>query len=540
MKPGIYSSKYFIGLSVLVLLLFTGIALVLKDKFTARTEQISTGFATQTFKLHSLLLRDEFNDILKGLQTAEELAAQITTEEDLERALPGLSKLLTGGTNVSNGWYAIAKGQDTLVRWIDKTTTRTRAADPALKKWILERIRSNDTLSRNGSLIRIADSLHWVEASKRSIKGFGTLFFGLDIKLSELQQHLWNVRGAGRATATIIDRSGYYISNPEDKLVGTKAPDSLIRSRGQTMLADSVSSYKTSYSSYLQLPVIRYYTPFRAGSMNWTMIVDTPLFVVVEDTQAIERYMLIIFIASALVILFFIGISQAKWQKEFMLRQEAEMSKQRLSIETQALMLTTEKQKTENALLQLDKLKEKVDPHFLFNSLTSLNALIEERPDLAKSFVVKLSRVYRYVLDPPENGLAEVSQEMRFANEYFFLLQIRFGSALAPLSIDIHKDHLNAFLPFMSIQTLVENAVKHNIVSKSDPLHIRIESVDNGIRVTNNLQLRQDQKTSGKHGLKYLEKTFAFFKVSGFKYGKEGNHFVCILPLVKRKNPLAP
>lgn len=306
------------------------------------------------------------------------------------------------------------------------------------------------------------------------------------------------------------------------------------------MLADSVSSYEPDYSNYLQLPVIRYYTPFRIGSMNWTMIVDTPLLVVVEDTQAIERYMLIIFFASSLIILFFIGISQAKWQREFMLRQEAEMSKQRLSLEAQALMLTTEKQKTENALLQLDKLKEKVDPHFLFNSLTSLNGLIEERPDLAKSFVVKLSRVYRYVLDPPENGLAEVSQEMRFANEYFFLLQIRFGSALAPLNTDIHKDHSSGLLPFMSIQTLVENAVKHNIVSKASPLHIRIESVDNGIKVTNNLQLRQDQKTSGKHGLKYLEKTFSFFNVSGFEYRIEGDKFVCFLPLVRLENPLAP
>ncbi|WP_407430539.1 sensor histidine kinase [Arcticibacter sp.] len=540
MKSGIYSSKYFIGISLLLLLIFTGIALVLKDKFTSRTERISTDFATQIFKLQSLVLRDEFNNILEGHQTAKELVAQIKTDADLEHALPGLSKLLTGGPKVSNGWYAIVRKQDTLIRWIDKTTGETKAADPRLENWILECIRSSDTTRNKGDLIQVADALHWVEASMHPIQGTVTLFFGIDIQLSELQQHLWTVNGEGRAIATIVDNRGYYISNPEETLVGTKLPDSLMKFSGQTMLADSVSSYEANYSSFLQLPVIRYYTPFRVGSMNWTMIVDTPLFLVVEDTQAIERYILIIFVTSALIILFFVGISQAKWQQEFMLRQEAEMSKQRLTLEKQALLLTTEKQKTENALLQLDKLKEKVDPHFLFNSLTSLNGLIEEQPELAKSFVVKLSRVYRYVLDPPESGLAEVSQEMRFANEYFFLLQIRFGAALAPLSIDIHKDHTNTLLPFMSIQTLIENAVKHNVVSKSAPLQIDIKSNHEGIIVTNNLQLRQDQKTSGKHGLKYLEKTFTFFKVSGFKYGIEGDKFVCFLPLVKLQNTLAP
>lgn len=538
MKSGIYSSKYFIGISVLVLLIFTGIALVLKEKFSSRTERITIDIATQIFQLQSLVLRDEFNIILEGLQRTDELAIQMKTRAELQHALPLFNKLLTRDPNVGNGWYAIVSKQDTLIHWIDKRTKQPKTARPVLKNWIIEQIRNSDTTSQNGGLISIADSLHWVEASRHPIQDSGTIFLGIDINLSELHRHLWNVKG--KAIATIVDNSGYYISSPEEKLVGTKVPDSLMTLKGKTVLPDSVSSYEASYSSYLQLPVIRYYTPFRIGSMNCTLIVDTPLLVVVEETQAIERYTLVIFFSSALVILFFIGIFQARWQKEFMLRQEAEISKQRLSLETQALMLTTEKQKTENALLQLDKLKEKVDPHFLFNSLTSLNGLIEEQPEMAKSFVVKLSRVYRYVLDPPESGLAEVSREMKFATEYFFLLQIRFGSALSPLSINIQENHLNRLLPFMSIQTLVENAIKHNVVSKSSPLHIHIESTDDGIRVSNNLQLRQGQKTSGKHGLKYLEKTFAFFRVSGFKYGIEGNYFVCFLPLGKMENPLTP
>ncbi|MGV3703776.1 MAG: histidine kinase [Arcticibacter sp.] len=540
MKSGIYGSKYFIAISAFVLLVFTGIATVLRGKFNARTEQISKDIGSQTFQLKSLALREEFNSILKGLYTAEELAIQTRGIASTDQILPGLTKLLTGGAAIGDAWYVEIKDRDTLVKSIDKATQGIKPAHPDLRAWVLTQARNKKSKDPNGSLVRIAGSLHWIEPSAYHFQGSGTIFFGIDINLTDLQKHLWNVNEKGRATATIIDSSGYYISNPEEELVGTRVPDSLMRLSGEVRLADSLSSYETIYSSFLQVPVIRYYTPFRVGSMNWTMVVDTPLFVVIEDTQAIERYAMLIFVASALIILLLIALAQAKWQKEFMLRQEAEMTKQRLSLEKQALMLTTERQKTENALLQLDKLKEKVDPHFLFNSLTSVNALIEEKPELAKSFVVKLSRVYRYVLDPPESGLAKLSQEMRFATEYFFLLQIRFGSSLLPLATEIRDEHQNALLPFMSIQILLENAVKHNIVSKASPLHIRIESLDNGIMVTNNLQLRQDQRASGKHGLKYLQKTFAFFGVSGFQYELTGDTFVCFLPFINSKDIPTP
>jgi len=525
---------------VVVLVIFAAMAVVLEHKFTSRTETIREDIASQSFRTTTLIIHNEFSKVLAGLNTAEELAAQLRSQEDLEKAIPAFTKLLTRQQDVTDGWYAIVRGPDTLIRWIDKRSKAARPADRVLKSWIKEKIKMDShTAKRSGDIIRIADTLHWVEAAGHRVPGVA-FFFGIDINLQSLQRHLSNTEERIQAISTIVDNRGYYISSPEQELVGTKVPDSLKRLNGKTLMKDKVSTYEESYSGYLRLPVDRFYTPFRVRSMNWTLIVDSPLFLAVEDTQAIGRYILVIFVASALIILLLIGLAQAKWQKEFMLRQEAEMTKQRLSLEKQALMLTTEKQKTENALLQLDKLKEKVDPHFLFNSLTSLNALIEEKPELAKSFVVKLSRVYRYVLDPPESGLATLSQEMRFATEYFFLLQIRFGSSLVPLTTNIRDEHQTALLPFMSIQILLENAVKHNIVSKASPLHIRIESLNNGIMVTNNLQLRQDQRASGKHGLKYLRKTFTFFGVSGFQYEITGDTFVCFLPFINSEDILTP
>ncbi|MGY0038483.1 histidine kinase [Pedobacter sp. NJ-S-72] len=322
-----------------------------------------------------------------------------------------------------------------------------------------------------------------------------------------------------RASIYIIDDKGHYITNPDEKLIGKRISGEVKRA-GNLKMADSISTYEIGNSAYLQIPVFRFYAPLNLSGMKLTMVVETAVLVVDEEVRAIEKYVMIMFIVTTLIILILIEWSHAKWQKQFILRQLAEVAAAR--------------QEKENAVLQLDKLKEKLDPHFLFNSLSSLNGLIEEQPDLAKAFVVKLSRVYRYVLDPTPNGLEEVSREVRFASEYFFLLKIRFGEALASLEIDLNEQHSSAYIPFMSVQTLVENAIKHNVVSKLKPLHISIRSEGDGLLVTNNLQLRPDVKDSGKQGLKYLQSIYAHFGDLHLTYGIENGAYKCFLPLIKK------
>jgi LytS/YehU family sensor histidine kinase len=111
-------------------------------------------------------------------------------------------------------------------------------------------------------------------------------------------------------------------------------------------------------------------------------------------------------------------------------------------------------------------------------------------------------------------------------------LKIRFGEGLEPLTLQISEAHLQGKIPFMSLQTLIENAVKHNILSKSNPLKIRIESLGEGIMVSNNLQLRPDVRDSGKQGLNYLQSTYAYFGNQQLKYGVEGDQYQCFLPVL--------
>ena len=477
--------------------------------------------AISIYQLKSNVINSEFRGFIRGLNNSEAIIPELKSSDDFFHAEKLINTLLLGHPKIKHGWYAIANGKDTVYVTLNKNDNGYKRGTilEYQKKWIDRQLITKDSITRIGTIINVKDSLHGLLASRHRLADSSVLILGLDINFKDLQRYLWSVDTKSRASIYIIDEKGHYITNPDEKLIG-KMISGEVKRAGDQKMADSISTYEMVNSAYLEVPVFRFYTPLNISGMKWTMVVETPVFIVDEEVKAIEKYVMIMFIVTTLIILILIEWSQAKWQKQFMLRQQAEVAAAR--------------QEKENAVLQLDKLKEKLDPHFLFNSLSSLNGLIEEQPELAKAFVVKLSRVYRYVLDPTPNGLEEVSREVRFASEYFFLLKIRFGEALASLEIDLNEEHSSAYIPFMSVQTLVENAIKHNIVSKLKPLHISIRSEGDGLLVTNNLQLRTDVKDSGKQGLKYLQSIYAHFGDLHLTYGIEDGVYKCFLPLIKK------
>ncbi len=534
MKAAILGSKYFLAIGTLIFICFAGIGLVMNKKFEEHTGKISIEIATKIFQLKANVIRQEFSSFISGMEKAELIASQVKTKKDFYRLKSSIGALLISHPNIQQGWYAIALPQDTSFgSWQSNGALKfsTSTATPQ-GQWIAEQLKNIDAPTKSGGIVLQADTLHWLMATKYPLVNGGKLIYGLSINLQALQKYLWSVDSTGRASAFIIDERGYYVSNQQAELIGKKMESPRLAAAQRKYLADSVTTFEIVQSAYLQLPVVRYYTPLVIGPLRWTMVVDTPMLAVDEDVRAIEKYVWYMFIFTATLLLLLIAWFQTKWQKQFMLRQQAELTKQELLFEKQALSFTAERQQKENAILQLESLKEKVDPHFLFNSLSSLNGLIQEQPALAKSFVVKLSKVYRYVLDPAPDGLALVSKELQFATEYFFLLKIRFGDALVPLSVNISPAHQSAYLPFMSLQTLVENAIKHNIVSKVKPLHISIYSDEKGICVRNNYQLRDHVNVSGKQGLRYLRQIYAHLGDYKVEQGaNQGNYIVC-LPIV--------
>jgi sensor histidine kinase YesM len=139
----------------------------------------------------------------------------------------------------------------------------------------------------------------------------------------------------------------------------------------------------------------------------------------------------------------------------------------------------------ESIRAKYEALKSQVSPHFLFNSLNALTNLVYEDQDKAAKFIKQLSEVYRYVLDTRDKEVVPLEEEKRFLKSYLFLQQIRFGDKLK-LEVDLEKTR--TLVAPLVLQMLVENAIKHNVISEEDPLHIRIFQEDGYIVVENDLQ----------------------------------------------------
>jgi two-component system LytT family sensor kinase len=190
---------------------------------------------------------------------------------------------------------------------------------------------------------------------------------------------------------------------------------------------------------------------------------------------------------------------------------------------------------------EFDSLKNQVNPHFLFNCFNTLSSLIREDKDKADLFLNELSKVYRYLLKNNEVGLSTVANEIRFVHSYYRLLQTRYGEAIR-LHVETDPRYDACLLPSLSLQLLIENAVKHNILAKSAPLVIDIFTRnDNKLVVKNNLQRRTAKVPSNHIGLKNIRLKYELLQQEGFAVQQDEKGFMVNLPLLPehwlKKNP---
>ena len=192
--------------------------------------------------------------------------------------------------------------------------------------------------------------------------------------------------------------------------------------------------------------------------------------------------------------------------------------------------------KKENLQSQLEGLKGQVNPHFLFNSLNSLSSLISDDPEKAEKFLDEMSKVYRYLLRTNEEGLTTLESEMQFIHSYFHLLKTRYGDGL-DLETRIDNFYMDHLIPPLTLQMLVENAVKHNMLLKHSPLEILIMTTNSGkLIVSNNLQRKDRMVSSNKVGLTNIVKKYRLMKQEEITIRDDGKEFAVIIPLITPKH----
>jgi len=186
------------------------------------------------------------------------------------------------------------------------------------------------------------------------------------------------------------------------------------------------------------------------------------------------------------------------------------------------------------ATAQFDALKNQLDPHFLFNSLNVLTSLIDENPDQAQKFTTSLSKVYRYVLEQKNKELVSVDEELKFAKTYVSLLKNRFENSII-FEIPEQSGNPDAKVVPLSLQLLLENAVKHNMVNESNPLHIRIYEEDGNLVVKNNLQLKQVINKSSGVGLLNIRQRYDLLTNRRVEVEKTATEFMVKLPMLTKQ-----
>ena len=193
--------------------------------------------------------------------------------------------------------------------------------------------------------------------------------------------------------------------------------------------------------------------------------------------------------------------------------------------------IEAERFERESITARYESLRNQVSPHFLFNSLNALTSLVYQDKDKASGFIDQLALVYRYVLDTREREVVSLKEEIAFVKSYVYLQQIRFGNKL---QIQIEEAGLaGGYVPPLAIQMLIENAIKHNIVSEDDPLRVRISSKGKLVTVENNLQprSRKDEPSPGV-GLENIRRRYEFLSKEKVLVQQESDCFCVSIPLL--------
>lgn len=189
-----------------------------------------------------------------------------------------------------------------------------------------------------------------------------------------------------------------------------------------------------------------------------------------------------------------------------------------------------EQLENELAQVQFQVLKSQMNPHFLFNSLNVLSGLIGQDDEKAQDFIMEFSLIYRYVLETIEKKQVTLKEEIDFVHAYFFLQQIRYGESLK-VHLQIPSDYQAWLLPPLSLQTVLENAMKHNVAEPQHPLEIAIFIERQQIVVQNNLQKKVSVKASTGLGQKNLKKRYALLGDIQPTFYITQHHYRAVLPL---------
>lgn len=389
------------------------------------------------------------------------------------------------------------------------------------------------TLRNNGSgyfkdlLINHRDSLYWMSYDSLMMPNKNMLYYGSSVSLDDLHQYFINVDKNSNTYAYVFTKEGICITHPEKKYLGKNIAEFTDIKSKDTLCSRSQTGYTqgTAISEYLGVEVTRFIKPLKTENFDGYTVVNHVNFIIDENVYKVRTYTIYIFMAALfLIVTVFILFQRSA--------NIAYKEKEKIQSEKNLLLIENEKMYKAEVINQLQQLKNNINPHFLFNSLNSLYMLIGINKDNAQKFTMNLSKIYRYLIVPPKENIVPVSQEISFIQKYMELLKSRFDEELNFELIISYEESLEKKIPYLSLQVVTENAIKHNIATIDQPLEIIIIVGEDGIIVKNTWQPKTEAVQGEKFGIDYLKQIYEYFRVNSLNISVDGEYFVCFLPLL--------
>lgn len=212
--------------------------------------------------------------------------------------------------------------------------------------------------------------------------------------------------------------------------------------------------------------------------------------------------------------------------------KQIEVHQQEIEEKNQALARYNKELMTENISVKYEVLKSKINPHFLFNSLSTLSTLIIKDQRTAIDFVGRFSKLYRSILKSGDNKVVSLAEELEIAGHYLYMQKMRFGANLS-VEINVPQTMMRNCVPPFTLQLLIENAIKHNIISEENSLSIEIKYEAGNIVISNNLQVKPLKEPSTGIGLQNITDRYRLLETQPPVFGVENGYYVARIPLLK-------
>ncbi|WP_338840118.1 histidine kinase [Flavobacterium ginsenosidimutans] len=511
----IKSQRAFVIYVIASILITVSSVYILSNLITDLTEKANEDLAQRNFIKKHEFLSQEFSKLLEQENRIKHVL-KISKPENLASNLQVLSSVQGTNLLVDNNWFQINDGE--VQFGIDSISD-------VMKKEAKDFILQNKNKDHIKTVISQGKEQIWRIYFKLASKNL-TVRYGYDINLKKLHDYISTADKTTGNYAFVFDQSGRCVYHPESDLIGKN-----VYKFSSTQPFDTIFSKKKDYvktvtmSEFLKMDVIRFTKKIDIQNLSWYICVDFPKIFVDENVTLIKKYSTWIYSITTVMLLLIFYLFSYVNRRAYREKGIAIKEKNRLLVENEKIV-------KEKALIQLQHLKEQINPHFLFNSLNSLYMLVGSDVKTAQKFTLNLSRIYRYLIDPPEKNIVPLKDELLFIEKYIFLQQTRFKEELF-FSIEIeNQTALNKHIPYLAFQIAVENAIKHNAATQESPLTTKILIKEDQVIISNNLQKKFTAEPSTKFGLNYLKSIYNYYSKTDFKTSEKDGVFICILPLI--------